>query len=81
VLNQQAVFDDQNIGSNPVHGLETRKSSMDDYKVLVSHNNAMLIFQRRGKSFHQVEETFPAWLNMCAVLPRRPPPGDGLLWS
>ncbi len=45
MFNQQAVFDDENIGSNPVHGLETRKSPMDDYKVPVSHNNALLVFQ------------------------------------
>jgi hypothetical protein len=37
VLNQNPVFDAKDVGYNPVHRLEARKPSVEDYEISISH--------------------------------------------
>src|SRR5258708_36566997 len=75
VFGQHPVGDAHDVGGDPVsRESRARESPMDNDKVALGHDHARLIFERRGRTLDEVEETFAARLDVGAVLAivRRP---------
>ena len=69
VLDQNVILDENNVRSNPVHGqAEMRKSPVHDDEVSISDDRSWLIPERRGKAFHEIEQTLTTRRDMSAVL-------------
>jgi hypothetical protein len=45
VFNQNPVFDAKYVSYNPVHRLEARKPSVEDYEIFISHNRSWFMLE------------------------------------
>src|SRR5258708_24058858 len=69
VFDQNSVLDSQNVRRNPIHWqAEARKSTVNDDKILVGHNQPRFILQRWRDTFDSVKQTVPAGGAMRPVL-------------
>src|SRR6266478_2271829 len=69
MLDQNAIFDANDVRRNPVHReAEVRKSSVHDDEIPFTHNRSMLIFESWRKTLDEIEQALSARLNMIAVL-------------
>jgi len=69
VLDETSVFDEQNVGGNPVHReAEGRNSSVHDDDIPFGHNRSGLILESRRKALDEIEQALATWANVRAVL-------------
>src|SRR5713226_9602379 len=69
MLDQNAVFDANDVRRNPVHReAEVRKSSVHDDEIPFSHNRSGLIFESRREALDEIEQAFTTRRDMSAVL-------------
>jgi len=69
VLDENPVFDAQNVGCNPVHReAEVRESSVHDDDIPFGHNRSGLIFESRRKALDEIEQALTTGSNVRAVL-------------
>src|SRR5260370_36274026 len=69
MLDQNAIFDANDVRRNPVHGLsEARKSPVHDNEVSLSNDHSRFVLQRWWDALDKIEQAFSAMLNMGAVL-------------
>ena len=69
MFGQHPVGDAHDVGGDPVSWESSaRESPVDDDKVAFGHDQARLIFEGRGTTLDEVEETFAARLDVGAVL-------------
>src|SRR4029077_13543959 len=69
MLDQNPVFDNHNVHSDPVHRCaKARKSAVNDHKIAVRNNDSWLILQRGWNASDEIEQTFAARLDMSTML-------------
>src|ERR1700682_3462433 len=69
MLDQNAIFDANDVRRNPVHReAEVRKSSVHDDEIPFTHNRSMLIFESRRKALDEIEQALTTGSNVRAVL-------------
>src|SRR3979490_3230725 len=69
MLDQNAIFDVNDVRRNPVHReAEAGKSSVHDDQIPFSHNRSGLIFESRRKALDEIEQAFTTGSNVRAVL-------------
>jgi len=67
MLDQNAIFDANDVRRNPVHReAEARKSSVHDDEIPFTHNRSMLIFESRRKALDEIEQALTTGA-MCAL--------------
>jgi len=67
VLGQHTVGDPYDVSGDPVpRASHSREPSVDYDKVAVGHDHARLVFERRGSTLDEVEETFATRLGRYA---------------
>ena len=75
MLDQNAIFDANDVRRNPVHReAEVRKSSVHDDEIPFTHNRSMLIFESWRKTLDEIKQALTTGSNVRAVLDvvRRP---------
>ena len=56
MLNQNAVFDTQDVGRNPIHGeAHATEAPMHDYKLGVGNDHSGFVLQGRWNALDEVE--------------------------
>src|SRR6202011_5471194 len=69
MLDQNAIFDANDVRRNPVHReAEVRKSSVHDHKIFFRHNRSMLIFESWRKTLDEIKQAITTGSNVRAVL-------------
>ena len=68
MLDEDSIFDAKNVGGNPVHCLEPRKSSVNHHEVSVGHDRPGLVFERRREGLDQIEQPVAARRDVSTVL-------------
>ena len=69
MFGQHPVGNTNDVGGDPVSRAScTGESPMHDHKVTLGHDHTRFIFEGRGSTLDEIEETFPAWLDVSAVL-------------
>jgi hypothetical protein len=69
VLREESVLDADNICGNPVYrSTEAAESAVYDHEVSLGYDCARLVLQRTRKALDQIEESFPAGLDVGTVL-------------
>jgi hypothetical protein len=54
VFNQNPVFDAKYVSYNPVHRLEARKPSVEDYEISISHNRSWFMLEGWRLTFVEI---------------------------
>jgi len=66
VFGQHPVRDAYDVSGDPVsRASSARESPVDNDKIAFGHDHARLIFEGRGSSLDEVEETFTAGLDVA----------------
>src|SRR5260370_8360927 len=69
MLDQNAIFDANDVRRNPVHReAEVRKSSVHDDEIPFTHTRSMLIFESWRKTLDEIEQALTTGSNVRAVL-------------
>src|SRR5258708_28350064 len=69
MLDQNAIFDANDVRRNPVHReAETRKSPVHDDEIPFSDNRSGLIFESWRKTLDEIEQALTTGSNVRAVL-------------
>jgi hypothetical protein len=69
LLDQNAIFDANDVRRNPVHReAEVRKSSVHDDEIPFSQNRSMLIFESWRKTLDEIKQALTTGSNVSAVL-------------
>jgi len=69
MLDQNAIFDANDVRRNPVHReAEVRKSSMHNDEIPFTHNRSWLIFESRRKALDEIDQALTTGSNVRAVL-------------
>src|SRR5579859_6440833 len=69
VLDQNAVLDADNVGSNPVHRLaEARESAVHDHELFFGNYRSRFVLQCGRHTLDEIEQTLPTRRDMGAVL-------------
>src|SRR5882757_3202120 len=69
MLDEDPVLNPKDVRRDPVDGRpESRKTSMDNDKIALSHDHSRLVFQCWRDALDEGEESFPTRGYVCAVL-------------
>src|ERR1700730_7428558 len=69
MLDQNAIFDANDVRRNPVHReAEVRKSSVHDDEIPFTYNRSGFIFESRRKALDEIEQALTTGSNVRAVL-------------